>query len=66
MKRVFALPATYGVLMTAVAITGSMQGNQVSLSVKLGEARITLTGTVVGDKMSGTTAQGAPWTATRQ
>ncbi len=38
----------------------------VSFSVKLRKHQASFTGTVAGDKMSGTTKQGGSWTATRQ
>lgn len=47
-------------------LTGSLKGNQVSFSVKTPKRKASFTGTVDGDKMSGTTEQGASWTATRQ
>jgi hypothetical protein len=50
----------------ATSVTGSIQGNQVSFSVKLRRRQVSFTGTLAGDKMSGTTEQGAQWTATRQ
>ena len=50
----------------SASLKGSLQGNQVSFSVKLRKHQASFTGTVNGDKMSGTTKQGASWTATRQ
>lgn len=47
-------------------LKGSLKGNQVSFSVKLPRRQASFTGTVDGNKMSGTTAEGASWTATRQ
>lgn len=47
-------------------LTGSIQGSNVSFSVTGGRMPITFEGTVDDDKMSGTTQQGSPWTATRQ
>jgi hypothetical protein len=47
-------------------LKGSLQGNQVSFSVKLPKRQGSFTGKVDGDKMSGTTEQGTSWTATRQ
>jgi hypothetical protein len=49
----------------STSLTGSLQGNQVSFSVKMRKRQATFTGTVDGDKMTGTTEQGASWTATR-
>lgn len=49
------------------AVSGSMQGNQVSMTVKgRGGREMSFSGTVDGSKMSGTTAQGSSWSATRQ
>lgn len=47
-------------------LKGSLSGNQVSINVKTRKHKASFTGTVNGDKMSGTTEQGASWTATRQ
>lgn len=47
-------------------LKGSLKGNQVSFNVKLPRRQASFTGTVDGDKMSGTTDQGTSWTATRQ
>jgi hypothetical protein len=49
----------------SAAVTGSLDGNQVSLKVRLPRRQVSFSGTVNGDKMSGTTEQGASWTATR-
>lgn len=49
------------------AVSGNIQGNQVSMTVKgRGGRQISFSGTVDGSKMSGTTAQGSSWSATRQ
>lgn len=48
------------------ALSGSVQGSQVSLTVKGHGREISFSGTVDGNKMSGTDAQGSPWSATRQ
>lgn len=51
----------------SASVTGSIEGNQVSLNVKLRKRQIAFTGTIDGsNRMSGTTAQGAQWTATRE
>lgn len=50
----------------SVPLKGTLDGNQVSLTVKLRERQLTFTGTVSGDKMSGTTESGVAWSATRQ
>jgi hypothetical protein len=47
-------------------LKGRLSGNQVSFNVKTRKHEASFTGTVNGDKMSGTTEQGASWTATRQ
>jgi hypothetical protein len=47
-------------------LKGSLDGSRISLNVKLPRRQASFNGTVEGDKMSGTTEQGAPWTATRQ
>jgi hypothetical protein len=46
-------------------VKGTLNGNQVSLTTKL-RRKVNLTGTVNGDKMSGTTDRGVAWSATRQ
>ncbi|MGB6728034.1 MAG: hypothetical protein WBE74_19240, partial [Terracidiphilus sp.] len=46
-------------------VKGTLNGSLVSLTTKL-RRKITLTGTVNGDKMSGTTDRGVAWSATRQ
>jgi hypothetical protein len=61
-----SLSGTFQAPRGSAKLTGSLQGNQVSIDVKAGGRQISLTGTLDGDKMSGTTAQGKPWTATRQ
>ncbi len=47
-------------------LTGRLSGNQISFTVKMPRRRISFTGTVDGDKMSGATEQGGSWSATRQ
>ena len=47
-------------------LKGSLQGNQISITVKARGREISFTGTVDGDKMTGTTQRGTSWTATRQ
>lgn len=46
-------------------VKGTLNGNQVSLSMKF-RRKVSLTGTVNGDKMSGTSSDGVAWSATRQ
>jgi hypothetical protein len=48
------------------SLSGSLQGDQVSISVGGRKRTITFTGTVQGNRMSGTTNTGSSWTATRQ
>jgi hypothetical protein len=47
-------------------LSGNLQGNQISLAIKVGKQQLTMTGTVDGNKMSGTTGKGSAWSATRQ
>jgi hypothetical protein len=47
-------------------LKGTLKGNQVSFTVKLPRRQLSFSGTVEGGKMSGTTEQGASWSATRQ
>jgi hypothetical protein len=47
-------------------LSGTLQGNQISIDIKAGRQQLNLSGTVNGDKMSGTTAAGSAWSATRQ
>jgi hypothetical protein len=49
----------------SAAVTGSLDGNQVSLKVRLPRRQVSFSGIVNGDKMNGTTEQGDSWTATR-
>jgi hypothetical protein len=46
-------------------LKGTRDGSQVSFSVKLRRREVSFSGTINGDTMSGTTAQGASWTASR-
>jgi hypothetical protein len=48
------------------SLGGNLQGDQVSIEVKVPLHKISFTGKVDGTKMSGTTSQGKPWAATRQ
>jgi hypothetical protein len=61
-----SLRGTFQAPRGSAKLTGSVQGRQVSIDVKARGRQISFTGTLDGDKMSGTTAQGKPWTATRQ
>lgn len=50
----------------SASVTGTIKGDQVSFKAKMPRRSAAFSGTVLGNKMSGTTAQGSPWTATRQ
>lgn len=50
----------------SVPLKGTLDGDQVSVNVKLPRRQLSFTGTVNGDKMSGTTERGVAWSATRQ
>lgn len=50
----------------SVPLKGTLDGEQVSVTVKLPRRKLTFAGTVDGDKMSGTTERGVAWSATRQ
>jgi hypothetical protein len=63
------LTATYETEhMGSMSLTGTVDGTKVAFSMELpaGQPPFTFTGTVEGDKMSGTTAPGGSWTAARQ
>jgi hypothetical protein len=47
-------------------LQGTLDGNQVAITVKAYGRKISFNGTLDGDKMSGTTEQGKPWTGSRQ
>ena len=47
-------------------LTGNLQGDQISFSVKVYGRHVSFSGTVDGKKMSGTTKEGAPWLAAQQ
>lgn len=49
-----------------VPVSGTVNGDHVSFTAKMPKRAVTFSGTIAGNKMSGTTAQGSPWTATRQ
>lgn len=61
-----SLSGTFQAAQGSAPISGSLQGSQISFSVKMRKRQATFSGTVNGDKMSGTTQQGSPWSATRQ
>ena len=52
----------------AMAITGNVEGTKVSLNLAVpgGEMTMAFSGTVDGDKMSGSTQMGGGWKAARQ
>jgi hypothetical protein len=60
------LTGAFGERSGSEPLSGSVQGNQVSISVGGRKRAISLTGTVEGKRISGTTSDGASWTATRQ
>lgn len=47
-------------------LKGTLDGNQISITLKERRKHFSFNGTIDGDKMSGTTQQGVPWSATRQ
>jgi len=47
-------------------VSGTLNGSDISFTVKAPRREISFTGTVHGNKMSGTTEQGGSWSATRQ
>lgn len=47
-------------------LKGTLNGNQVSFTVKMPRRTLSFSGSVEGDKMSGTTEQGGSWSASRQ
>ena len=47
-------------------LKGSLNGSQINFNVKMPKREVSFSGTLKGAKMSGTTGQGAAWTATRQ
>lgn len=49
----------------SVPLSGKLDGDQVSLNLKIRRRQISFSGTVNGDKMTGPTARGGSWTATR-
>jgi|SRR5579883_2289572 len=50
----------------SASVSGTVKGDQVSFTAKMPRRAVTFSGTIAGNKMSGTTAEGSPWTATRQ
>jgi hypothetical protein len=48
------------------AVVGTLQGNQISLTVKAPMRKVSFTGTVDGGKMGGATEAGKTWTAVIQ
>jgi hypothetical protein len=46
-------------------LTGSVRGNRIALSVKAYWHHASFTGTIDGSKMSGSTRDGRPWSATK-
>ena len=60
------LSGTFQAERGSAPLTGSLRGNQVSLSVDARGRELSFTGTLNGDKMTGTTKRGKSWTASRQ
>jgi hypothetical protein len=50
----------------SASLKGDSDGSQISFTIKMRRRQVSFSGAVNGDKMSGTTEQGASWTATRQ
>jgi hypothetical protein len=50
----------------STSLSGSLDGDRVTLSLKMRRADISFSGTVSGDKMSGTGPRGGLWSATRR
>jgi hypothetical protein len=48
------------------SLSGDLKGSQVSITVKAPLHKVSFTGTFEARTMNGTTAQGKPWSATRQ
>jgi hypothetical protein len=49
-----------------VPVSGTVNGEHISFKAKMPKRAVTFSGTIAGNKMSGTTGQGSPWTAIRQ
>lgn len=47
-------------------VSGTLNGNDISFTVKAPRREISFKGTVHGNKMNGTTEQGGSWSATRE
>ena len=60
------LTGTFGEQSGSEPLSGSVQGNRVSISVDGKKGSITFTGTVKGNRITGKTSDGASWMATRQ
>jgi hypothetical protein len=48
------------------SLSGDLNGNQLSITVKAPLHKVSFSGTFEAGTMNGTTAQGKPWSATRQ
>ena len=48
-----------------IRLKGALDGNQISIALKVRRKHFSFNGTIDGDKMSGTTQQGVPWSAPR-
>ncbi len=60
------LSGTFQAPRGSTKLSGSLQGNQITIEIKAGPQHLSFSGTVDGDKMSGTTTSGSAWSATRQ
>ena len=61
-----SLSGTFQAARGSTKLSGKLEGNQISLNIQAGKQQLTMTGTVDGNKMSGTTGKGSAWSATRQ
>jgi len=61
-----SLSGTYTGPRGTFSTTGAIQGSHINFIIKGLGKKLSFTGTVVGDKMNGTTDSGGTWTATRE
>lgn len=47
-------------------LSGTLNGSDISFTIKMPRREVSFTGTIHGNKMNGTTEQGGSWSATRQ
>jgi hypothetical protein len=60
------LTGTFQAPRGSTKLSGTLQGNQISIEIKAGSKHLSFSGTIDTDKMSGTTSLGNPWSAKRQ